>query len=158
MISPELLRRYPFFGPLNDAELKEIAMITDEAAIEQGTLLFTEGQPATTLYFLVDGSIDLVYSVQEQYRPETRKDFLVGEINPGEVFAISTLIEPYVYTSSARADKRSRVLKIDAHTLRDLLTKDCPLGYKLMRQIAHAAIERLASARVLLADVIKNRV
>ncbi|MFZ6031461.1 MAG: Crp/Fnr family transcriptional regulator [Chloroflexota bacterium] len=152
MISPELLRRYPFFGTLNDSELKELAMITEEAAIEQETVLFTEGQVADTLYFLVEGSIDLVYSVQEQYRPETRKDFLVGEINPGEVFAISTLIEPYVYTSTARAGKRSRVLKIDAQTLRDLLAKDCTLGYKVMRQIARAAIERLASARVMLAD------
>jgi CRP-like cAMP-binding protein len=151
MISPELLRRYPFFGTLNDTELKEIAMITDEAEFKHGTTLFNEGQPAEMLYFLLDGSIDLFYIAEEQYHPETRKEFNVGEINPGEVFAISSVIEPYVYTSTARVDKDCRVLKIRSEALRGLLGKDCPLGYKLMRQIAHAAIQRLGAARVLLA-------
>jgi CRP/FNR family transcriptional regulator, cyclic AMP receptor protein len=154
MISPELLRRYPFFGTLNDAELKEIAMITDEGAIEQGVTLFKEGQTADTLYFLLEGSVDLYYIVEEQFHPETRKEFIIGEINPGEVFAISTLIEPYAYTSTARVDKPGRVLKIQAGKLRDLLEKDCSLGYKLMRQIAQAAINRLGTARVLLAGCI----
>jgi CRP/FNR family transcriptional regulator, cyclic AMP receptor protein len=156
MISPELLRRYPFFGTLNDAELKAIAMITEEAEFEQGITLFEEGQTADMLYFLVDGNIDLYYVVEEQFHPETRKEFIVGEINPGEVFAISTLIEPYMYTSTARVDKHSKLLKIQAEALRALLEKDCQLGYKVMRQIARAAIDRLGAARVLLAGCIEK--
>jgi len=156
MISPELLRRYPFFGTLNDSELKSIAMITEEKEFEQGTELFKEGQTADTLYFLVEGNIDLLYVVEEQFHPETRKEFVVGEINPGEVFAISTLIEPFVYTSTARADKPSRVLQIASKPMRELLDKDCLLGYKVMEQMAKSAMIRLGVARVLLAGCIKK--
>lgn len=156
MISPELLRRYPFFGKLNDTELKSIAMITEEAELAEGITLFEEGQAATTLYFLVEGNIDLYYIAEEKYHPQVRKEFFVGEINPGEVFAISTLIEPYIYTSTAKVDKPSKVLKIQAEELRSLLTGNCTLGYKTMCQIAHAAIDRLGSARVLLAGCAKK--
>ena len=39
MVSPELLRRYPFFAMLNDEQLKAIAMIAREQTYGQGTLL-----------------------------------------------------------------------------------------------------------------------
>jgi len=156
MISPELLRRYPFFGTLSDAELKLIAMITNEAGFPQGAILFQEGQPADMLYFLVEGSVALYYIVEEPYHPDTRKEFMVGEINPGEVFAISSLIDPFLYTSTARMDKPSRVLQIHSGDLRNLLATNCTLGYKVMCQIAQAAINRLGVARILLAGNIKK--
>jgi hypothetical protein len=43
MISPELLRRYPFFGLLTEAQLKAIAMIAQETNFTDGTQIFKEG-------------------------------------------------------------------------------------------------------------------
>ncbi len=40
MISPELLRRYPFFGFLGDAQLKAIAMIAEESTYEKDQPIF----------------------------------------------------------------------------------------------------------------------
>jgi len=151
MISPELLRRYPFFGNLDESELKEIAMISEEKSFEEGTILFDEGQPADALYFLIEGSIDLYYKSEEQYHPKTRKEFLVGEINPGEIFSLSSLIEPYVLNATARASQGGRLIKIEAPTLRILAEKDSDLGCKLMHQIAKALMERLKYTRIQLA-------
>ena len=36
MISPEQLRRYPYFADVNENALKEVAMISDEVAAEGG--------------------------------------------------------------------------------------------------------------------------
>jgi hypothetical protein len=36
MISPELLRRYPAFGNFNDAELRALALIAEEANADVG--------------------------------------------------------------------------------------------------------------------------
>ncbi|MCC7353464.1 MAG: cyclic nucleotide-binding domain-containing protein [Anaerolineae bacterium] len=151
MISPELLRRYPFFALLDDPHQKAIAMITDEVSFANREVIFKENQPAQALYLLLEGSIDLYFTVEEEYRPELRKEFVVGEINPGEPFAISALIEPYVLTSSARAANASRVLKIDAAALRALCEVDCRLGYTLMKHAAKAALERLHFTHVQLA-------
>ena len=53
MISPELLRRFPFFGFLDDMQLKEVAMLAEEIDVEQGTNIFEGEQPAAGLYVMV---------------------------------------------------------------------------------------------------------
>jgi CRP-like cAMP-binding protein len=151
MISPELLRRYPFFGPFNDAQLRTIAMMADEISVEQGKVLFEECGPADTLYLLLEGSIDLYYKAEEEYHPKGKKEFLVGEINPGEIFSISALIHPYVLSATARAAQVCRIVKIDAAALRSALEEDPRMGYLAMQQITKALVERLAYTRVQLA-------
>ena len=151
MISPELLRRYPFFGFLEDDQLKEVAMKAEEQAFEKGETIFQEGQPAGALYFLLEGDIDLYYTVEESFHSELKKEFPVGEINPGEPFGISACIEPYVLTSTARTTKACRVLKIEASILRQLMEADTQFAYTLMRRVAKAALERLHATRIQLA-------
>lgn len=151
MISPELLRRYTIFAQLNAQDLYAIAMVADEITAEAGTVIFEECQPADALYLLMDGSIDLYYKSEEEYHPKARKEFLVGEINPGEIFSISSMIEPYVLNASARTAKPSRFVKIDAVALRQLSQENLAMGYAIMHQIAKALMERLAYTRVQLA-------
>jgi CRP-like cAMP-binding protein len=151
MISPELLRRYTIFGQLGEQDLNNIAMLADELTAEAGTVLFEERQPANALYLLLEGSIDLYQKSEEEYHPKARKEFLVGEINPGEIFSISSLIEPHILNASARTSKPSRFIKFDATALRQLANENPQLGCTLMRQVAKALMERLAYTRVQLA-------
>jgi CRP/FNR family cyclic AMP-dependent transcriptional regulator len=147
MISPELLRRYPFFSSLNDAQQREIATAAEEVVCERGATLFEEGQPVQSLHFLLEGSVDLYYAAGDG--PHDR--FLVCEIGPGEPFGISALIEPYTLTATARAAAPSRILKIDAARLRALCEADCRMGHALMRRVAQVAMERLHYTRLQLA-------
>ena len=62
MVSPELLRRYPYFGQLNDDQLKAIAMIAEEKTYPKGVLLVKENCSASKLMLLVEGDVDLIYS------------------------------------------------------------------------------------------------
>jgi CRP-like cAMP-binding protein len=151
MVSPEILRRYPFFGTLSDAQIKSMAMIGEELTFEKDTVICEEGQPATAFYLLLDGGVSLYYKSEEEFYPKTRKDFLVGEINPGEVFAISILVEPYKYTATVKAEQKSRVIKFNSGEINRLIENDPRLYCILMREIAKAAMERLAFARVQLA-------
>ena len=151
MISPELLRRYPFFGLLYDDQLKKIAMISEDESHDQGYTIFHEGKPAEALFLLISGSVDLYYLVEEEYHPELNKEFFVGEINPGEPFGISTLIEPHILTSTARAAEPVRLIRIDGAALHQLCDGDPRLSCVLTQQAARVAIERLAFTRVQLA-------
>jgi CRP-like cAMP-binding protein len=151
MVSPEVLRRYPFFGTLSDAQLKAMAMIAEEETKGKGTVICEEGQPAKAFYLLLSGGVSLYYKSEEEFYPSSRKDFLVGEVNPGEVFAISVLVEPYKYTATVKTEQDSRVVKFDSAGLNNLIEKDPRLYCVLMREIAKAAMERLAFARVQLA-------
>ena len=151
MISPELLRRYPFFGFLNDSHLKSIAMIAEEETHQAGADILCSGEPASAFYLLMRGSIDLYYVVQEELRPDKKKEYLMGEINPEEPFGISALIEPFQYTATARASVPIEVIKIHGQALRELIDNDEKLGCGFLRQITKATMERLEYTRTLLA-------
>jgi len=151
MISPELLKQYPFFGPFSETQLREIAMISDELTAVKGSILFEEGKPANELYLLIDGNVDLYYLTQEEFRQKVVKEFLVGEINPGEIFGISVLIEPFIYSASAHVSQTCKYLRIEGDELRDLLEKDTKMGCLFLRQINKVLMERLSYTRVQLA-------
>lgn len=151
MVSPEILRRYPFFGSLSDAQIKAIAMIAEEEQFGKGTVICEEGQPAKAFYLLLYGGVCLYYKSEEEFNPSTRRDFLVGEINPGEIFAISAFVEPYKFTSTVKAEQDCRVIRFDSLEINKLIEKDPKLYCTLMRETAKAAMERLAYARVQLA-------
>jgi len=151
MVSPELLRRYPFFAFMTHSQQQEVAMISDEVEVPANMILFNIDEKADALYLLIIGSVDLHYVVMDENLPALRKDFLIGTINPGDVFGISAMIEPYVLTSSAVTTQPCTVLKIDAIALRDLCEQDHDLAYGLQKQLARTTMERLHATRVLLA-------
>lgn len=148
MISTELLRRYPFFAMLTDDQLKGIAMIAAEKTFPKETLLLKENTPATKLILLLEGDVDLIYSGGGE---GAISNALVGSIAPGEMLGVSSLIEPYVYISSARATVPVKVVEIDGAAVRALMHLDKTLGYALMSNVASAVLERLKYTQVELA-------
>ena len=69
MISPELLRRYPFFAFLDESHLRAVAMLSEEFDMENGALVLESGRPADALCLLVEGSLDLYYVVVDREDP-----------------------------------------------------------------------------------------
>ncbi len=151
MISPEKLRRFPFFVGFDDVQFKELAMIAEEYEVGARATLFEEGQPAQKFYLLVDGSIDIYIKSEEENDPASRRDFAVGEVNPGEVFGISALLEPNVYGTTMRSAITSKVIEFNGEALRALMQNDRSFAQQLMLQIAQALMSRLNSTRVQLA-------
>lgn len=151
MVSPEVLRRYPFFALLDADQLANIAMNTDEYEYQDGFILFEQGGHAEKLFFLLDGCVDLFYTILDAYQPSDRREALVCQINPGEVFGISSLIPPHELTSTACCSGPCRVMEIDAEQLKTLFIQDPQLEILLLRRIAQAAMLRLHGTRVQLA-------
>lgn len=151
MISPEVLRRYPFFSFLDPSQLKEVAMISEEIEIGHKETLFHVGDDTDFLYLLKDGAIDLHYVVIDEYEPQLRKDFLVGHVNPGEIVGVSAIIEPHIHTATAIANGECQLLQINAPELRRLCEEDLKLQNDLLYRIAEAAIDKLHATRIQLA-------
>jgi CRP/FNR family transcriptional regulator, cyclic AMP receptor protein len=150
MVSSELLRRYSFFGGLTDGQLRTLSMIADERTLEAGTVIFEECDTADKMYLLTEGNVDLSYrSIDEGHAYTTPpKEFYAGSINPGEVFGVSALIDPYKNNATAKASAPSRVIIMDAIELRKLLEADIQLAYNLTRQTVIVLMDRLISLRV----------
>ncbi|MGO9110417.1 MAG: Crp/Fnr family transcriptional regulator [Thermoguttaceae bacterium] len=148
MISPEILRRYPYFAGIDEASLREIAMTADEKQrIAAGTRLFSEGESVKHLGLIVSGEVNIQYLLGNG---EMRTvDTLVG----GDLLGFSALIEPYKYTGFGTATQETDLVLIDARKLRDLCNRDPQLGYQLTLEVAKLLAHRLEGARVQLAAV-----
>ncbi len=148
MISPEILRRYPYFAGIDENSLRQLAMITDEKRnIPAGTQLFAAGDPAKTLSIILSGEVNIQYLLGNG---EMRTvDTLVG----GDVLGFSAMLRPYKYTGFATATQPTDLALIDGSKLRELCQQDPRLGYQLALEVAALLAHRLEVARVQLAAV-----
>lgn len=148
MVTIEILRRYPYFASLNEEQLKALAMISDEKTYPKDTILVKENMPATRLILLLEGDVDLIYSGGGE---GAISNALVGSVAAGEMLGVSSIIDPYTYISSARANVPVRVIDIDGVAVRALMQLDKSLGYALMNNVASSVLDRLKYTQVELA-------
>ena len=148
MISPELLRRFPFFSFMEDAQLKAVAMIAEELTYEKDEVIVEAGKPADHFFFLIEGDVGYYSVATSEHDPYYKKEYFIAGINPGEIFGISALIEPYIFTATMKAEKVSHVIEIKAPALRALCEVDIKLSCGLHKAVAMAAMERLQFTRV----------
>ncbi|MDR3573832.1 MAG: cyclic nucleotide-binding domain-containing protein [Anaerolineaceae bacterium] len=151
MISPEILRRYPFFVDMDDSSIKAIAMITEEVTIKAGESLYQSGQPNHALYLLEEGVVEASLVIKDSGDPKFEKEFYLDDLNPGEIFGLNALIEPNVHSITTRVSRSGKMLRIDGEKLNTLCVSDTRLGLQVMKQLAKTALERLAHTRVQLA-------
>lgn len=145
MISPELLRRFPYFGKISEPSLKAIAMMAEEKKIPPGTELFKEEDPANYLYIVTTGEVNIQYTLGngERRTVDTRVE--------GDVMMLSALIEPYKSMTVGVTTKETHLIAIKAPELRQLCEKDFQVGYRVITEVAKAMARRLEGARVQLA-------
>jgi CRP/FNR family transcriptional regulator len=151
MISPEILRRNPFFANLADADLKAIAMISEEVPFAQGETIYATGQPNHALYFLTDGAAESFLVITDPNNDKYRKEYYLDDLDLGEVFGISAMVEPAVHTTTARASKAGKLVRIDGVALMKLFEKNYELGCTMMREMIAQLLYRLQQDRVQLA-------
>lgn len=147
MISPEVLRRYPYFAAVGDETLKAVAMMAEERLVPAGTEMFGEGDPATAMNLITKGEVDI------QYVLGNGEHRTVDTLVDGDLLGWSALVEPYKYTAHAIARKETQLVAINGEKLRALCAADPHLGYRLLTQIAKLLAHRLEGARVQLATV-----
>jgi CRP-like cAMP-binding protein len=147
MISPELLRRYPYFADVSEAALKEVAMISEEASAAVESTLFTDGDPADNLYILVEGEVDLKYTLGNG---EART---VDTLVAGDLLLWSSLVEPYKATATGICKTDIKLLSIDGKKLKALCESNHDLGYRLLICLTKLLANRLEGARVQLATI-----
>ncbi len=148
MISPELLRRYPFFGGLSDTELKSLAMISEEAEFAKDEFLIREGEDADTLYLILEG--DVCVMVRTDGEDELSK---VTPITAGQIVGWSAVVPPYKYTAYVRANSDVKAVAIDGPGMRAMFEMDHDFGYLMLSKIVEIIRSRLSDTRIQLASI-----
>lgn len=158
MISPELIRRYPFFANLNEDQIVTLAQAADEVSVEAGYCFFCDEDELNTFYLVVEGEAAIVIPVPDQDVEQKvsgqltgelqTEDVIVSTIEPGQVFGWSALVPPHSSTAWAKTTKPSRMITFDCTQLRPIFEEDTGFGYLMMQKAAQVTRERLRDLRI----------
>ena len=141
MISPEHIRRHAFFAGFTPAQIKQLAMAGQELVVEAGHLLFNEGQPAESLFFLAEGELETLL------RDDDGTDIPISTIPPGEPVGWSALIEPYIYTATVRTTRPSRIFVFSRFELARSMA-DPRFSSLMMQRLAEVVVRRLKDTQI----------
>lgn len=150
MIGSDFLKSVEIFKDLDENQLSSVLGCCREEQHKPGTKLFGEGEPASNLYIVKTGQVDLRFDLPE--RPTSEKN-TISSISEFKAFGWSSLVAPYKYSLSAYCTtKTCEVVKIDQQSLTSLFEEDHRLGYLVLSNMAivigrrFAKLEKLATA------------
>ena len=158
MISPEVLRRYPFFARLSMDQISTLAKLAKEETVETDHFFFREDEDINNFYLILEGAVAIVFELPERdvkhkisdqfERKLKTRDVVVSTVGPGDVFAWSALVPPYKATAGAKAVTPCRVIAFECKELIKEFETDCAFGYVMTQKAAQVIGERLRDLRI----------
>ena len=130
-----IIQNTDLFNGLSREALNEISKAVIVESHVGGTVLYTDNDPATYFYSLIDGRVQLTIGKEAQI------DYTVNRV--GEVFGWSSMVDRKSYTTTAKCVTPTKVAKISRKNLIQILEKhprDAAIFYK---RLAAAVVQRL---------------
>ena len=143
----DTLKNSELFAGVEIHHLEKVSALCRGESYREGAMIFKEGDEATELYILTDGRVAL----EMQVRPVPDRAAIptaVEVVSKGECFGWSALVEPHIYTLSARCMTNCTVLAIKGDILRKVIADDPVLGRELMKSVAQLISLRLSHTRL----------
>jgi CRP/FNR family cyclic AMP-dependent transcriptional regulator len=140
MVSPELIRRYPYFSGISLEQLNKLAKIAEETECEPDNYFHHEGDDIGKVYIIIEGEVSLVTSL-----PQQDKEVVINTLGTGDVFGWTSLLPPYTAGSGAKSIGKCKLIEFDSAQLRAKFEEDYQFGYLMMIKIAQIVRERLDS-------------
>ena len=132
----EKLEKHEVFGLLSPNEIKRLSVDSGEMILKEGERIFSEGVPASHIFVLIRGRVELKRPVQGG------SDLLIDDLIPENIFGVSSLIGADRYLLNAECTEDSEVLKIEGKALRRILDENPVVGYALQRKISRIFFKR----------------
>ena len=158
MVSPELIRRYPFFSGLNMEQINFLAKVADEEILEEGHYLFREEEETNQFFLLIEGAVGIIFELpareveqklSDQFaRKLQTKDIVVSTVSPGDVFGWTGLVPPHIATAGAKTLTPCRIIAFDTKELMEKFEDDCRFGYVMTQKAAQVMRDRLHDMRI----------
>jgi len=129
-VKVEALKQAPLFEGLSKKELKELARVTEDLAVEAGTVLCREGSLGREFFVIVDGVAEV-----------TKRGKLLATRQSGDFFGEIALITTTKRTATVRAKTPLRCFILTRGDFRRVLDESRSVERKVMQALA----ERLLS-------------
>jgi NTE family protein len=135
------LRGVPIFAALPDAARSELALGAPRRHLSAGEWLFREGEPATSLFAVLSGRLEVV--------AEDQGGAVMREIGRGAAVGELALLTGHPRSASVRARRDSELLEVEASRFDALLSRDPAPPLALARTLAAQLRESRGIAPIL---------
>lgn len=149
MSEPEavsFLASVPLFEGREEDDLLELAQVVRRRKVREGDVLWSQGDRARELLFVVEGEIAVSLPAPGGRTVE------IGKAGPGDVLGELGALEGGEHTMTAQASEPAVVLALGRHDFAALLARPDPSSFELRRRLAtqftarlRNQLERLAS-------------
>ncbi|OPY76448.1 MAG: Cyclic nucleotide-binding domain protein [Syntrophorhabdus sp. PtaU1.Bin153] len=126
------------FKGVSNRVIAEIGRSGVELVFEPDAIIFTTDDEGSTIYELVEGTVEIMVLEREHIQYTVTK--------PGEIFGWSALVEPYVYTATARAATSVRAIGISRDIIEATVTRHPAEGLIIYKNLAGIIGQRLKGA------------
>lgn len=155
MASVQVLKKADLFKSLSDEQLKAIAKLGEEKSFNAGQEIFKQDEKAKTLYVLLDGAVNLIFTLGTEAQEET--DLAVEILDQtGSVFGTAALMSPYLYNVTARCSQSTEALAIDSAGFREIIQREPIIGFAVMTKLAQLYFDRLNATRTAITNLFKT--
>jgi CRP-like cAMP-binding protein len=152
-----LLSKFSFFSEVPPKTLDAIAAICRVLNFPHQSVVFQSGEPADTLYRLIEGEVELSLQVHDktlkadvQHEEAVRtqmvdhiREIVVDTVRHGQVFGWTALVGTGRRAVTARCATSTRVWALAATELQGMLTHDAVLGHLVFKRLAEIISRRL---------------
>lgn len=133
----DLLQQAPLFKGLDSAALSDLAESSSVSSLDEGEVLFGEGEMATELTFVLSGSIRLTCGSPEGV------EIVVGYVQSGDILGEMAVVDPAPRSATARAAEASQVLHLGADAFADFIDRGHPVAKVMLLAIRQMMTHRI---------------
>ncbi len=126
----EHLADIPIFNGLTQAEYDELAAIIADKTYKRGQIIFSEGDPGTGFYVVVEGRIKIYKLSMEG------KEQILHLWGPGEPFGEVALFTGQNFPAYAEPMEKTRVFYIPRQAFADLIEKNPSLALNMLATLS----------------------
>ena len=144
------LKNIGLFGALNDDVLAHLANTLSVEAPEAGQTLFREGEPATAMYVVISGEVEVLKRSRSGF--EAR----VAVLGPSDWFGEMSIVDIQPRSATVRALAPGRLVRISPSELDALYRYDLRSYAIVILNLARELSRRLRVADGIVADLIAN--
>ena len=126
----EDLINVPILSELSPAELKVVAPYWSYVHLEQSDILFSEGDPADALYYVLEGEF-IIYKDSDGAIPVE-----LTRVKKNQFFGEQAVLENSVRSGTLQASEPSRVLTLSKDGFYEIIDKYPRVGVILLKGLA----------------------
>jgi CRP/FNR family transcriptional regulator, cyclic AMP receptor protein len=139
---------FPFFETLTSQDILIIAEHINFLEIEEGALVFREGEEGDCVYFVIQGELEVI----KRGALEGKEGVVISTLSKGRSIGEMSVIDKTPHSATVRARTRSTVVTLSAEGFDIILEKHPGIGIKILKGLSRLLSLNLRKTSTRLAE------